>query len=137
VTWTRGSEEDLPWWQAGSEFYLGSRDKAGIRELVRSTVRLAVEVLHELAVVSGVGVADFEVLATMQPRRWIPRAIVEALGTRTAAPSTFDQLAHLGGCGVVVNLMEARKCGLLKPGTAVVLYAQGAGFTRAATLVRW
>ncbi len=137
VTWTRGSDEDPPWWQAGSDYYLGSRDKAGIRELVRSTVRLAVEMLHDLASASGVSVADFEVLATMQPRRWIPQAIVEALGTRTVAPNTFDQFAHLGGCGVVVNLMAARELGLLRPGTAVVLYAQGAGFTRASTLIRW
>jgi 3-oxoacyl-[acyl-carrier-protein] synthase-3 len=137
VTWTRGSDDDPPWWQAGSEYYLGSRDKAGTRELVRSTVRLGAEMLHELAAATGLSVADFEVLATMQPRRWIPQAIVEALGTRTAAPSTFDQFAHLGGCGVIVNLMMARDRGLLRPGSTVVLYAQGAGFTRAATLVRW
>ena len=137
VTWCRGSAQDPPWWHAGSEYYLGSRDKAGIRELVRSTVRLAAEMLHELAITNGLNVADFEILATMQPRRWIPQAIVEALGTRTIAPNTFDQFAHLGGCGVVTNLMAARDRGLLRSGTRVALYAQGAGFTRASTLIRW
>ena len=30
-----------------------------------------------------------------------------------------------------------REAGLLRPGTLVALYAQGAGFTRSATLLRW
>jgi 3-oxoacyl-[acyl-carrier-protein] synthase III len=93
--------------------------------------------LCELAAANNTSVVDFEVLATIQPRRWVPQAIVEALGTRTAAPDTFGQFAHLGGCGVIVNLMEARRRGLLRPGTRVVLYAQGAGFTRASALIRW
>jgi hypothetical protein len=55
---------------------------------------------------------------------------------------TYDELAHLGACGVVANLIEGRRLGLLgqkadgKPATACI-YAQGAGFTRGAAIVRW
>jgi len=137
VTWCRGSVKDPPWWQSGSGYYMGSRNIAGAHELVRSTLRFASETLRDLATANGVAVEDIDVLATVQPRRWVPEAIVEALGTRTAAPNTFEQLAHLGGCGVVVNLMAARDRGLIRSGTRVALYAQGGGFTRASTLIRW
>jgi 3-oxoacyl-[acyl-carrier-protein] synthase III len=137
ITWCRGSTKDPPWWQAGSGYYMGSRDIAGAHELVRSTVRLASQTIAELAELNGMSVSDFDVLASVQPRRWIPAAIVEALGGRMLAPHTFDQLGHLGGCGVVTNLMAARSNGQLAPGSHAVLYAQGGGFTRAATLVRW
>ena len=53
------------------------------------------------------------------------------------APQTYDRLAHVGGCGVVTNLIEARERGLLHDGATVALYAQGAGFTRSVALVRW
>lgn len=137
VTWCRGAVKDPPWWEPGSGYYLGSRDIAGAHELVRSTVRLAAQTVTELAAKNGVSVDDFDVLASVQPRRWIPSAIVEALGARMVAPHTFDQLGHLGGCGVVTNLLAARSDGVIKSGTRVVLYAQGGGFTRAATLIHW
>lgn len=137
VTWCRGAVKDPPWWQAGSGYYMGSRNIAGAHELVRSTVRLAASTLESLAAANDVRPDDFDVLATIQPRRWVPEAIVKALGARTAAPNTFEHYAHLGGCGVVINLMEARARGLLQPGTRVALYSQGGGFTRASALIRW
>ena len=54
-----------------------------------------------------------------------------------ALKSPFDEYAHLGGVGVVANLLAARAGGALDPGARVVLYAQGAGFTRAAALLSW
>jgi 3-oxoacyl-[acyl-carrier-protein] synthase III len=78
------------------------------------------------------------VLATVQPRRWVPAAIAEGLGLAAErAPQTFDEYAHLGGVGVLVNLLAARDAGLLQRGACVALYAQGAGFTRAAALLEW
>jgi 3-oxoacyl-[acyl-carrier-protein] synthase III len=79
-----------------------------------------------------------DVLATVQPRRWVPAAIAEGLGLAAErAPQTFDEYAHLGGAGVVMNLIAARDAGLLQRGATVALYAQGAGFTRAAALLEW
>jgi 3-oxoacyl-[acyl-carrier-protein] synthase III len=53
------------------------------------------------------------------------------------APQTFERYAHLGGAGAVANLIAAREAGLLGPGALCVMYAQGAGFTRAAAAVRF
>jgi 3-oxoacyl-[acyl-carrier-protein] synthase III len=78
------------------------------------------------------------VLACVQPRRWVPTAIAEGLGLDPArAPQTFDEYAHLGAVGVITNLVAARDAGRLRRGATVALYAQGAGFTRSAALLRW
>jgi 3-oxoacyl-[acyl-carrier-protein] synthase III len=137
VTWCRGKVSDPPWWEAGPAFYLGSHDREQAQELMRGTVRVAAETIVELLSRAAVSLDEIDVLASVQPRRWIPAAIVEALGARAASPQTFDELAHLGGCGIVTNLIQARETGLLTPGRKSVLYAQGAGFTRAAALVCW
>jgi len=143
VVWRRSKAEDTPWYQAGGAMYLGSYDSARAKQLVRDTVRYAAETVVEAAQRSGVDVSSIRALATVQPRRWIPSAIAETLGLPAeVAPQTFDDLAHLGPCGVVTNLLEARRMGLLDRSregepALVCLYAQGAGFTRAAMLVRW
>jgi 3-oxoacyl-[acyl-carrier-protein] synthase-3 len=139
VTWCRGKQEadDPPWWQAGPQYYLGSHDSRAAHELVLGTVRIAAETIEQVLERSHCSRSEISVLASVQPRRWIPGAIAEALGVDWVAPQTFDDLAHLGGCGVVTNLIAARQQGLLKPGAGVILYAQGAGFTRGATLLRW
>ncbi len=137
VTWCRGKESDPPWWQAGPAYYLGSHDREQAQELVRMTVRVAADTIRELCERARVTPSSVDVLAAVQPRRWIPGAIAEAVGGDLYAPHTFDELAHLGGCGVVTNLIRARDEGRLLPGQKSVLYAQGAGFTRAAALVYW
>jgi len=143
VAWRRAKDNDTPWYQPGGAMYVGSYDRAAVARLVRDTVRFGAETITEAARRSGVPVASINALACVQPRRWVPAAIAEALGRPAAiAPQTFDELAHLGGCGVVTNLLEARRRGLLcpdgqgRPATACI-YAQGAGFTRASIIVRF
>jgi 3-oxoacyl-[acyl-carrier-protein] synthase-3 len=141
VVWRR--HDETPWYQAGGPMYLGSHDRTAARQLVRDTVRFGAETVTEAARRSGVPVSSIDVLASVQPRRWVPGAIAEALGLPPeTAPQTFDDLAHLGASGVITNLLEARRRGMLRArpdGNAptVCLYAQGAGFTRLALLVRW
>jgi 3-oxoacyl-[acyl-carrier-protein] synthase III len=148
VTWRRGKDDDTPWWEPGGAMYLGSYDREAVRRIVRDTVRFGADTVREAAARAGIGLGDIDVLCSVQPRRWIPSAICEALGlSPEIAPQTFDELAHLGGCGVVTNLIEARRRGMLAPragrdgcaprAPVVCLYAQGAGFTRAAAIVRW
>jgi len=137
VTWCRGKDIDPPWWEEGPATYLGSKQREQAEFLVRATVRFGAETLRELLERTRRSLADVRVLASVQPRRWIPSAIAEALGGSLHAPDTFDELAHLGGCGVVTNLLAARAAGLLREGDGALLYAQGAGFTRAACLVNW
>jgi 3-oxoacyl-[acyl-carrier-protein] synthase III len=143
VVWRRSNGEDTPWHRPGGTMMLGSYDREGLRTLVRDTVRLGAETVAEAARRSGIAVSEIDVLASVQPRRWVPAAIAEAVGLAPeTAPQTFDELAHLGGCGIVTNLIEARRRGLLASrdggrAPVVCLYGQGAGFTRAAVIVRW
>ncbi len=137
VTWCRSKDADPPWWEAGPQYYLGSQNREQAQELMRGTIRIAAETITQLLERARVPLQEIDVLASVQPRRWVPEAIREALDARFEAPQTFDELCHLGGCGVVTNLISARQAGLIAPGVKIVLYAQGAGFTRAATLVCW
>jgi 3-oxoacyl-[acyl-carrier-protein] synthase-3 len=142
VAWRRSKENDTPWYQAGGPMYVGSYDRPAVAALVKDTVRFGADTIAEAARRSGVALAEIRAIASVQPRRWVPAAIAEALGHAPAiAPQTFDELAHLGGCGVVTNLLEARRQGLLQADAngrpaAACLYAQGAGFTRASIIVR-
>ena len=56
---------------------------------------------------------------------------------RENAVQTYERYAHLGGVGPSVNLIAARDAGRLQPGSRTVMYAQGAGFTRAAASLSW
>jgi len=140
VVWCRGKsdETDPPWWQPGGAFSMGSRDPESTRLLMQDTVPTAARTVAELAQRAGFAVDSIDVLLSVQPRRWVPLAIAEALGLDpSAATQTFERYAHLGGVGPVVNLLAAREMGRLKAGARVVMYAQGAGFTRAAVNLTW
>ena len=140
VVWCRGKtdESDPPWWQAGGPFSMGSRNPEATRALMQDTVPTAARTVAELAQRSGFAVDSIDVLLSVQPRRWVPLAIAEALGlSPSVAQQTFQSYAHLGGVGPVVNLLAARDAGKLTKGARVVMYAQGAGFTRAAVALSW
>jgi 3-oxoacyl-[acyl-carrier-protein] synthase-3 len=138
VVWKRPKGEDTPWWEPGGTMSMGSCDSARARELMQDTVRIGAEALREVSDVARMNVRDIDVLASVQPRGWIPTAMAEAAGARPeSVVTTHDELAHLGACGVVTNLIAAREKGRLERGTRVALYGQGAGFTRAAAIVEW
>jgi 3-oxoacyl-[acyl-carrier-protein] synthase-3 len=140
VVWCRGKtdETDPPWWQPGGAFSMGSRDPESTRMLMQDTVPTAARTVSELAHLAGFAVDSIAALLSVQPRRWVPFAIAEALGLDPSmATQTYERYAHLGGVGPIVNLIAARSAGRLKPGSRVVMYAQGAGFTRAAISLSW
>lgn len=138
VLWTRGAEQDHAWHRSGNPFYLGSCNPAGVRYLVQNGVRFGAQTIGELMNELDMPISAIDALISVQPRRWFPEAIAETLGLAAdIAPQTFDELAHLGAVGTVTNLIAARERGLLQDGALVAFYAQGAGFTRAAALVRW
>jgi 3-oxoacyl-[acyl-carrier-protein] synthase III len=142
VAWRRGKEDDTPWYRAGGPMHMGSYDREGVRRIVQDTVRFGADTVREAMKRARLPVSDLAAIASVQPRRWIPVAIARGLGLSTdVSPQTFDGLAHLAGCGVVTNLIEARRLGLLAPRggepALVALYAQGAGFTRASVILRW
>jgi 3-oxoacyl-[acyl-carrier-protein] synthase-3 len=138
VVWRRQNEADTAWWQAGGSMTMGTYDPAGARKLVQDTVRIGARTLAELLDRIALPPGDVDVLAAVQPRRWVPHAIAEAAGIDPArAIETFEERAHLGACGVAANLLAAREAGRLGPGARAILYGQGAGFTRAAALIEW
>jgi 3-oxoacyl-[acyl-carrier-protein] synthase-3 len=140
VVWCRGrtDESDPPWWEAGGPLSMGSRNADATRALMQDTVPTAARTVAELAQLAGFAVDSIDVLLSVQPRRWVPLAIAEALGLKpSVAEQTYQRYAHLGGVGPVVNLIAARDAGRLTPGARVVMYAQGAGFTRAAVALSW
>ncbi len=137
VTWVRGREkEEAPWWEAGPEFTPGTRNREQAKMLSKKLVHFARDTVVELMARVNRPVSDIDVLAITQPRRWFPSAVCESLGlSPEIAPSTWDTLAHVGGCGVLINLMEARRRGMIREGTRVAMFAMGAGITRSAAFV--
>jgi 3-oxoacyl-[acyl-carrier-protein] synthase-3 len=138
VTWLRGSddESDPPWWLAGGNTRMGSRNQEGAKFLMRETVTFGARTVHECALRAGIPVDRIAVLASVQPRGFIPLAIAERLGlARECAVTSYEEIAHVGACGPIFNLHKARAQGRLRPGAVIALYAQGAGFTRAAALL--
>lgn len=136
VTWIRGSDDanDPPWYRPGGEFRLGSRDRAAAKQLMRDTVTFGSQTVAELCAKLGRDLECITTLASVQPRGWIPAAIAAQLGlSPNAAVSTYEKYAHVGACGPVLNWHHARIRG--RQQGLLALYAQGAGFTRAAALI--
>lgn len=130
VVWRRPKDADSPWWLPGGAFAMGSYDSPAARWLIDNTVRLGATTLEATGARAGV-----DLLCTVQPRKWVPHAISEAIDVPGRALETFDERAHLGACGIVTNLLAARRVGRLGSGTVVGLYAQGAGLTRGAAVL--
>jgi 3-oxoacyl-[acyl-carrier-protein] synthase III len=138
VVFTRVDGSDAPWYLGGERIIIGSSDPAGAGKLVANTLRYAAASIKTACTKAGLLTNELDVVSVMHPRAWVPRGIARLLGVDAArAPCTFEQYAHIGGCGPIVNLIEARRRGILRPGARVALYAQGAGFTRAAAVLRW
>lgn len=137
VGWRR-KDDDGNWAAPGGAHYLGSFNSDGARELVQTTVKMGVKTvtscLSEINMISN----DLNFFVSMSPRKWIPSAIAHYLGLKPEQTvETFEQYAHLGPCGAIVNLLEARRRNLLNEGDKVGIYSQGAGFTRAAAIIEW
>jgi 3-oxoacyl-[acyl-carrier-protein] synthase III len=135
----RGSDDasDTPWWCAGGDLRIGSRHPEGAKFLMRETVSFGADAIRQAARRAAIDVERIAVLASVQPRGFMPRAIAEHLGlAHERAVSTYDEIAHVGACGPIFNLSAARKQGRLEPGALVAMYGQGAGFTRAAAILR-
>lgn len=130
--------EGTPWYTGGEAMHPASADRGATQRMTSRLLHFGVDTLGALFDRAHMHGGDVDVLATIQPAAWYPTALGEAVGVpRGRAPSTFDRIAHVGACGVVANLLEARAQGLLVPGAQVVLYAHGAGMNCVAALLRW
>lgn len=138
VLWIRSSneEEDSPWWVSGGAFRLGSLRPPETKYLMKETVYFGYDTIKNAAEKGGYDPSKLNNVIAVQPRGFVPGAIAERLGLKYEdAPSTFEEIAHLGASGVVFNLLRARELNRLGKGTISGMYAQGAGFNRAAVIV--
>ena len=139
VTWVRGDsdEDEGPWWQAGSSFRVGSLDRDGAKALQRDTVSFAAQTLRETVEKSSLEFKDVRLLVSVEPRGWVPGAALEVLGLDPElAESVYETRGHLGAAGPIANLAKAHEGGRTGAGGLALMYAQGAGFTRAGAVIR-
>jgi 3-oxoacyl-[acyl-carrier-protein] synthase-3 len=139
VTWRHKGTPGTPWWgNAIGPVCPGTDDPGAVRRVADHALAWPIETVKRLCHEARLPIDTIAALATIQPFRWYAPAIAEGLGMPPErAPTTFETYAHLGGAGPIANLIEARNRGLLHDGSAVVLYAHGAGVTRYAALLRW
>jgi 3-oxoacyl-[acyl-carrier-protein] synthase-3 len=139
VTFEYAARPGATWWRdAAGPIRPGSEDLEGARFIGRNMLAFAIDTIRSLCDQAQVPVDALAAVAMMQPLPWFQRAVADGLGMPVErAPSTYDRYAHVGGAGVVANLLEARRLGLLRDGAHVVLYAHGAGVTRFGSVLRW
>jgi 3-oxoacyl-[acyl-carrier-protein] synthase-3 len=140
VLLARGKDDqtDTPWWKAGGPFVFGTKDRALAQLMMKDTVKMGALTIRQACERGRIDAKSLDVICAPHPRRWIPGAIAETLGLRNEqAAHTYETTAHVGGCGAVSNLLEARRRGMLREGSLIALYAQGQGMTRGAALLRW
>ena len=138
VTWVRGADDetDVPWWKSGGDFQVGSRNAKQVKELMRDTVSFGAQAIKEATERAHAQVEQIRAISSVQPRGFIPAAIAKRLGLPAErAVTTYERIAHVGVCGPVFNLVETLKSRQLSQGAMIALYAQGAGFTRAAAIL--
>ena len=127
------------WWRdAAGMIRPGTEDLDGARHIGRNMLAFAIDTIGALCAESGVPIDAVAAVCMMQPLVWFQRAVADGLRIAPErVPSTYARYAHIGGAGVVANLIDARRSGLLRDGSHVVLFAHGAGLTRYASLLRW
>jgi 3-oxoacyl-[acyl-carrier-protein] synthase-3 len=126
------------WRDAAGPMRPGSEDLVGARKIGRNMLAFAIDTIRAACDEAKVPLDAVAAICTMQPLPWFQAAVAEGLGVSPErVPSTYRTIAHVGGAGVVANLLEARARGLLRTRAPVVLYAHGAGMTRYATVLRW
>ncbi len=74
VCWVRGIDDDtdIPWWKTGGEFRPGSRQPEAVKALMRDTVSYGSATLRETAEAIGADLERVSVLASVQPRGFLP-----------------------------------------------------------------
>jgi 3-oxoacyl-[acyl-carrier-protein] synthase-3 len=139
VTHTYRDTPGATWWKdASGPIQPGIHDPAAAKRIARDALLYPIETIRELSEVTSVPLDAIATIAMIQPLPWYQAAVAEGLGiSPERVPSTYDRYAHLGGAGVVANLIEARARGLLHGGSPVILYAHGAGIACYAALLRW
>jgi len=87
---------------------------------------------------AGVRLEDISLFVCNQSVSWFADACRRALGLPAdRLIDTYEEVANIGGAAILLNLHRARELGRVKRGDTLLLYSPGAGYTRAAAVVRW
>jgi 3-oxoacyl-[acyl-carrier-protein] synthase III len=127
-------------WRCGAqgEAFLGTEDPVALRRLVDNALAYPIDAIRRLCTKTETPIDSVAALSMIQPLVWYQAAVADGLGLDVArAPSTHARYAHIGGCAVVANLIEARDRGLLTDRTPVILYGHGAGLSLSTVMLRW
>jgi 3-oxoacyl-[acyl-carrier-protein] synthase III len=112
-------------------------NRADAKALQRDTVSYSALTIREVCEKATQPVDRIDLIASVEPRGWVPRATAEVLGlSPEICSSVYETRGHLGACGPIANLDLAYRGRRTEAARLCALYAQGAGFTRAAALLR-
>jgi 3-oxoacyl-[acyl-carrier-protein] synthase-3 len=127
------------WWKDGSGPILpGIIDRGAAKRLATNALEYPIQAIRELCRRTEMPIDAVAAIAMIQPLAWYQGAVADGLGISIdRIPSTYGVYAHIGGCAIVANLMDARRRGIVADGSPVVLYAHGAGIARYAALLSW
>ena len=108
------------------------------KEVFKFAVRAMPEAALESLSRVGLGLDDIDMLIPHQANL----RIIEAVCRRLSLPESkvfvnIEKYGNISGATLPVALMEAVEQGRVKEGSVVVLTAFGAGYTWAATTLRW
>jgi 3-oxoacyl-[acyl-carrier-protein] synthase-3 len=96
------------------------------------------EVTREALEANGLEPGDIDLYVHHQANKRINDKFAETLGVpQEKVFSTIEQYGNTTAATIPIGLWEARRAGLLKPGTLVASAAFGSGFTWAASIYRW
>jgi 3-oxoacyl-[acyl-carrier-protein] synthase-3 len=108
------------------------------REVFKAAVRSMCEAVDVVLQVAGVTKDDVDLLVPHQANV----RIIEATAKYAGLPMdrvwvNVDRYGNTSSASVPVSLTEARDAGVIRDGSLVLMVTFGAGFTWAATLLRW
>jgi 3-oxoacyl-[acyl-carrier-protein] synthase III len=108
------------------------------RFIAKSVLSYAIDTIRQLCAETSIEIDTVSAIGLIQPMVWFRDAVADGLGiSPERVPSTYGRYSYVGGAGIVANLLEARRLGLLHDGARVLLYGNGAGVTRYAALLNW
>ncbi|MFA5788053.1 MAG: 3-oxoacyl-ACP synthase [Actinomycetota bacterium] len=86
---------------------------------------------------SGATVADISCLCLIHMKRSMHEGIVQALGVDPARAPYLDDTGHMSGADPLFSVDRAARAGMLSDGDMVLMLGAGAGYTWAASVLRW
>lgn len=108
------------------------------RLVFMNAIKRMPEVTREALEFNGIQASDVDLFVNHQANIRINDKFAEAMGVDDEKVfNTIGEFGNTTAATIPIGLYQARKNGLLKPGTLVASAAFGAGFTWAASLFRW